>query len=204
MESPHCKIFSAGGIHLRILGVRYPCWLVRFSKFLHNIKSYLQVSRGKKKQLILNLLCRFGRHPVLIISVLFMLVFGLTVAFSVNVPMFSTLRFFEGFCLAGIILSLYVLSKSLSLNQKFCANWPLAKLFPSSLLLLRTPVKLSIVAQHMRRFTMIMLTCTQDCEYFLKQWTLNFTQKYTHAGFTFLASNHQFCPLKWKLLTVDL
>ncbi len=42
--------------------------------------------------------------------------FGLTVAFSVNVPMFSTLRFFEGFCLAGITLSLYVLSKSLSLN----------------------------------------------------------------------------------------
>lgn len=42
-----------------------------------------------------------------------MLVFGLTVAFSVNVPMFSTLRFFEGFCLAGITLSLYVLSKSL-------------------------------------------------------------------------------------------
>lgn len=60
--------------------------------------------------------CRFGRHPVLIISVLFMLVFGLTVAFSVNVPMFSTLRFFEGFCLAGITLSLYVLSKSLTLN----------------------------------------------------------------------------------------
>lgn len=58
------------------------------------------------------LFCRFGRHPVLIISVLFMLVFGLTVAFSVNVPMFSTLRFFEGFCLAGITLSLYVLSKS--------------------------------------------------------------------------------------------
>lgn len=55
---------------------------------------------------------RFGRHPVLIISVFFMLVFGLTVAFSVNVAMFSTLRFFEGFCLAGITLSLYVLSKS--------------------------------------------------------------------------------------------
>lgn len=43
-----------------------------------------------------------------------MLVFGLTVAFSVNVPMFSTLRFFEGFCLAGITLSLYVLSESLT------------------------------------------------------------------------------------------
>lgn len=41
-----------------------------------------------------------------------MLVFGLTVAFSVNVPMFATLRFFEGFCLAGIALSLYILSKS--------------------------------------------------------------------------------------------
>ncbi|TNN75844.1 Solute carrier family 22 member 23 [Liparis tanakae] len=53
----------------------------------------------------------FGRHPVLIISVLFMLVFGLSVAFSVNVPMFSTLRFFEGFCLAGLSLSLYVLSR---------------------------------------------------------------------------------------------
>ncbi|KAK0145040.1 Solute carrier family 22 member 23 [Merluccius polli] len=57
----------------------------------------------------------FGRHPVLIISVLFMLVFGLTVAFSVNVPMFSTLRFFEGFCLAGITLSLYVLRLELCL-----------------------------------------------------------------------------------------
>lgn len=57
----------------------------------------------------------FGRHPVLIISVLFMLVFGLTVAFSVNVPMFSTLRFFEGFCLAGIALSLYVLRVELCL-----------------------------------------------------------------------------------------
>ncbi|XP_041660020.1 solute carrier family 22 member 23-like isoform X2 [Cheilinus undulatus] len=44
-----------------------------------------------------------------------MLVFGLTVAFSVNVPMFSTLRFFEGFCLAGITLSLYVLRIELCL-----------------------------------------------------------------------------------------
>ncbi|XP_034410489.1 solute carrier family 22 member 23-like [Cyclopterus lumpus] len=57
----------------------------------------------------------FGRHPVLIISVLFMLVFGLSVAFSVNVPMFSTLRFFEGFCLAGLTLSLYVLRIELCL-----------------------------------------------------------------------------------------
>lgn len=57
------------------------------------------------------LFLRFGRHPVLIISVLFMLVFGLSVAFSVNVTVFSTLRFFEGFCLAGLALSLYVLSK---------------------------------------------------------------------------------------------
>ncbi|XP_047445044.1 solute carrier family 22 member 23 isoform X2 [Mugil cephalus] len=44
-----------------------------------------------------------------------MLVFGLSVAFSVNVPMFSTLRFFEGFCLAGITLSLYVLRIELCL-----------------------------------------------------------------------------------------
>ncbi|XP_075901460.1 solute carrier family 22 member 23 isoform X2 [Nelusetta ayraudi] len=57
----------------------------------------------------------FGRHPVLIISVLFMLVFGLSVAFSVNVTMFSTLRFFEGFCLAGLALSLYVLRIELCL-----------------------------------------------------------------------------------------
>ncbi|KAL7824650.1 hypothetical protein AOLI_G00327750 [Acnodon oligacanthus] len=53
----------------------------------------------------------FGRHLVLIISVFFTLVFGMTVAFSVDVTMFSTLRFFEGFFLAGIALSLYVLSK---------------------------------------------------------------------------------------------
>ncbi|XP_048363785.1 solute carrier family 22 member 23 isoform X2 [Sphaerodactylus townsendi] len=50
-----------------------------------------------------------GRRPVLLFSVLFILIFGLSVALSVNVTMFSTLRFFEGFCLAGIILSLYVL-----------------------------------------------------------------------------------------------
>lgn len=48
---------------------------------------------------------------MLIISVLSMLAFGLSVAFSVNVPMFSILRFFEGFSLAGIVLSLYLLSK---------------------------------------------------------------------------------------------
>ncbi|XP_077389831.1 solute carrier family 22 member 23 isoform X2 [Festucalex cinctus] len=57
----------------------------------------------------------FGRHPVLILSVLFMLAFGLSVAFSVNVTMFSTLRFFEGFCLAGLALSLYVLRVELCL-----------------------------------------------------------------------------------------
>ncbi|XP_061111057.1 mucin-2-like isoform X2 [Conger conger] len=44
-----------------------------------------------------------------------MVLFGLTVAFSINVPMFSTLRFFEGFCLAGITLSLYVLRIELCL-----------------------------------------------------------------------------------------
>nr|XP_023671405.1 solute carrier family 22 member 23-like [Paramormyrops kingsleyae] len=59
----------------------------------------------------------FGRHPVLVISVLFMLVFGLPVAFSVDVTMFSTLRFFEGFCLAGITLSLYVLRIELCLPR---------------------------------------------------------------------------------------
>uniref|UniRef100_F7CKS1 Major facilitator superfamily (MFS) profile domain-containing protein n=1 Tax=Ornithorhynchus anatinus TaxID=9258 RepID=F7CKS1_ORNAN len=51
----------------------------------------------------------FGRRPVLLFSIVFILVFGLTVALSVNVTMFSTLRFFEGFCLAGIILTLYAL-----------------------------------------------------------------------------------------------
>ncbi|NWQ65652.1 S22AN protein, partial [Neopipo cinnamomea] len=50
-----------------------------------------------------------GRRPVLLFSVTFILIFGLTVALSVNVTMFSTLRFFEGFCLAGIVLSLYAL-----------------------------------------------------------------------------------------------
>ncbi|XP_017292591.1 solute carrier family 22 member 23 [Kryptolebias marmoratus] len=57
----------------------------------------------------------FGRHPVLILSALFMLVFGLSVAFSVDVTMFSTLRFFEGFCLAGLALSLFVLRIELCL-----------------------------------------------------------------------------------------
>nr|XP_035150949.2 solute carrier family 22 member 23 isoform X6 [Callithrix jacchus] len=52
---------------------------------------------------------RVGRRPVLLFSIIFILIFGLTVALSVNVTMFSTLRFFEGFCLAGIILTLYAL-----------------------------------------------------------------------------------------------
>lgn len=54
---------------------------------------------------------RVGRRPVLLFSVIFILIFGLTVALSVNVTMFSTLRFFEGFCLAGIILTLYAIRK---------------------------------------------------------------------------------------------
>ena len=55
--------------------------------------------------------CRFGRRPVLLFSIIFILLFGLTVALSVNVTMFSTLRFFEGFCLAGVTLTLYALRK---------------------------------------------------------------------------------------------
>ncbi|KAM4688137.1 solute carrier family 22 member 23 isoform 1-T2 [Discoglossus pictus] len=50
-----------------------------------------------------------GRRLVLLFSTVFNLIFGLTVALSVNVTMFSTLRFFEGFCLAGITLSLFAL-----------------------------------------------------------------------------------------------
>ncbi|KAF4088605.1 hypothetical protein AMELA_G00056610 [Ameiurus melas] len=57
----------------------------------------------------------FGRHAVLVVSVFFTLVFGMSVAFSINVTMFSTLRFFEGFWLAGISLSLYVLRIELCL-----------------------------------------------------------------------------------------
>ncbi|XP_034284970.1 solute carrier family 22 member 23 isoform X2 [Pantherophis guttatus] len=61
-----------------------------------------------------------GRRPVLLFSVLLILIFGLTVALSVNVTMFSTLRFFEGFCLAGITLSLYALRIELCPpNQRF-------------------------------------------------------------------------------------
>ncbi|KAM9308580.1 solute carrier family 22 member 23 [Gastrophryne carolinensis] len=50
-----------------------------------------------------------GRRLVLLFSVVFNLIFGLSVALSVNVTMFSTLRFFEGFCLAGIFLCLYAM-----------------------------------------------------------------------------------------------
>ncbi|KAG7264204.1 hypothetical protein CRUP_033460 [Coryphaenoides rupestris] len=57
----------------------------------------------------------FGRHPVLILSLVLLLLFGLSVSFSVNATMFSTLRFFEGFCLAGVTLTLYVLRIELCL-----------------------------------------------------------------------------------------
>ncbi|XP_055041726.1 solute carrier family 22 member 23 isoform X2 [Misgurnus anguillicaudatus] len=58
-----------------------------------------------------------GRIPVLLVSVLSLLVFGLAMAFSVDMAMFSTLRFFEGFCLAAIRLSLYVLRIELCLPK---------------------------------------------------------------------------------------
>ncbi|XP_051984035.1 solute carrier family 22 member 23-like [Xyrauchen texanus] len=84
-------------------------WIVHIAKFSLLVGSIFGY-------LVLGVLADwFGRHPVLIISVFFMLVFGMTVAFSVNVPMFSTLRFFEGFCLAGITLSLYALRIELCL-----------------------------------------------------------------------------------------
>ncbi|RXN36622.1 solute carrier family 22 member 23-like protein [Labeo rohita] len=66
-----------------------------------------------------------GRIPVLLVSVLSVLVFGLAVAFSVDMAMFSTLRFFEGFCLAAIRLSLYVLSESDSLSSSGFFNFRL-------------------------------------------------------------------------------
>lgn len=48
---------------------------------------------------------------MLLVCIVSILIFGLAVALSVNVTMFSTLRFFEGFCLAGVILTLYALRK---------------------------------------------------------------------------------------------
>lgn len=66
------------------------------------------------------LIFRVGRRPVLLFSVIFILIFGLTVALSVNVTMFSTLRFFEGFCLAGIVLSLYALREYSFIAIQMC------------------------------------------------------------------------------------
>uniref|UniRef100_A0A673HDG5 Solute carrier family 22 member 23-like n=1 Tax=Sinocyclocheilus rhinocerous TaxID=307959 RepID=A0A673HDG5_9TELE len=84
-------------------------WMVHIAKFSLLVGSIFGY-------LVLGVLADWcGRHPVLILSVIFMLIFGMTVAFSVNVPMFSTLRFFEGFCLAGITLSLYALRIELCL-----------------------------------------------------------------------------------------
>ncbi|KAK2901424.1 hypothetical protein Q8A67_009539 [Cirrhinus molitorella] len=84
-------------------------WVVHIAKFSLLVGSIFGY-------LVLGFLADWiGRHPVLILSVIFMLIFGMTVAFSVNVPMFSTLRFFEGFCLAGITLSLYALRIELCL-----------------------------------------------------------------------------------------
>lgn len=57
---------------------------------------------------------------MLLLSIIFILLFGLTVALSVNITMFSTLRFFEGFCLAGIILTLYALRKYRRASRMLC------------------------------------------------------------------------------------
>ncbi|KAI7799756.1 putative solute carrier family 22 member 23-like [Triplophysa rosa] len=64
-----------------------------------------------------------GRIPVLLVSVLSVLVFGLAMAFSVDMAMFSTLRFFEGFCLAAIRLSLYVLTRfSMTMHRQSASD----------------------------------------------------------------------------------
>ncbi|XP_059420151.1 solute carrier family 22 member 23-like isoform X2 [Carassius carassius] len=84
-------------------------WIVHIAKFSLLVGSIVGY-------LVLGVLADWlGRYPVLILSVIFMLFFGITVAFSVNVPMFITLRFFEGLCLAGITLSLYALRIELCL-----------------------------------------------------------------------------------------
>lgn len=89
-------------VPLRTQRIQSTCWILAFctatATLLNNDPHFVPIYR-------------VGRRPVLLFSVIFILIFGLTVALSVNVTMFSTLRFFEGFCLAGIILTLYAIRK---------------------------------------------------------------------------------------------
>lgn len=120
LTQPHCYCQSSNWTHQLQSGLNNnvvtqwnlvcdSAWQVHIAKFSLRVGSIFGF-------LVLGVLADwFGRHPVLIVSVFFTLVFGLAVAFSVNVTMFSTLRFFEGFWLAGITLSLYVLRIELCL-----------------------------------------------------------------------------------------
>lgn len=104
--------------------------------------------------------CRVGRRPVLLFSVIFILIFGLTVALSVNVTMFSTLRFFEGFCLAGIILSLYALREyylhNLAKNM-FCLNTQSAMCYTSCSMSFKRLVQKTVESQSSFESTALVL-----------------------------------------------
>ncbi|TRY88997.1 hypothetical protein DNTS_032296 [Danionella cerebrum] len=93
-----------------------------------------------------------GRIPVLLVSVLSVLVFGLSVAFSVDMAMFSTLRFFEGFCLAAVRLALYVL------RLELCPpDWRFSMTLCANLLLVGGQLLMPVLASLCRRWQLLQI-----------------------------------------------
>ncbi|KAF5891899.1 solute carrier family 22 member 23-like, partial [Clarias magur] len=115
--SAHCACDNQSWAHELHSGLSENVWnLVCDSTWKVHIAKFSLLVGSIFGYLVLGVLADwFGRHAVLVVSVFFTLVFGMSVAFSINVTMFSTLRFFEGFWLAGIALSLYVLRIELCL-----------------------------------------------------------------------------------------
>lgn len=69
------------------------------------------ILKSRISETALSCLCRFGRRFVVLLSLLFLMVFGVGVAFSPNIYVFIVLRFLGGISVSGIVANSFVIGR---------------------------------------------------------------------------------------------
>ncbi len=88
-------------------------------------------------------LIRFGRKPMLLVSHVLGMGFGLCSAFSSSFIMFAVLRFFTGFTITGSVIISTILSENPSLFKLFCLyNYCGSKIANNKVSKIKIPVSL--------------------------------------------------------------